>query len=158
MRPARIGANQGDIGDVNGRFLLRDPALGALPCLARNCLLHYPHVFDEDTVPCRGKRAARARSCPGRYPEHLDRIVATNIQTRHDLLISSVSSRFELPKQPLALTTRSSKTSSRAIRGPRARTRACLPARVHRRSPRPHSRRSGCRCRRGGDAPCGYAR
>src|SRR5208282_4529847 len=51
----------------------------------------------------------------------------------------------------------SSKTSSRAVREPPVRRRACRSAHGRRRSPPPRSRRSGCRCRRAAGAPCAYA-
>src|SRR5271157_3278780 len=82
-RRAAVGANQHNIGDIDGRFLLGDAALGPLTPLAGNRLLDHVHVLHEHRALV-GKYAQHApRLAAVRAPENLDHIIAMNFQTRH---------------------------------------------------------------------------
>src|SRR6185437_14559810 len=75
---ATCWAHQNHIGNLNWRFLLGDSTLGALAGLARNRLLHYAYMLDQQRSFV-GKNPQHASSLAAvGAREHLYRVVAMN--------------------------------------------------------------------------------
>src|SRR5580692_10953660 len=133
-------AHQGDVRQRNRPLLLGDTAFDVLLRIRAYVLLHHHHVLDQHIALVR--KHAQYAPFFTRIPagHHLNVVVPANINSfvffcsrsshlESPILNSLAAPLFPKPKALPAPATRSSRTSSRAVRAPPDPTRGCPPAR-----------------------------